>query len=102
MKTSRFSTGLFLIIAMGLTWTAAAEAMPLDAAATERLVAESGGTARIGMHRAPGLEVMEGVGHYPHCEAPDRFVASLTEFIESTRPARIKVSRKQMLRSVSR
>ncbi len=45
------------------------------------------------------LEIMEGVGHYPHCEAPDRFVASLTEFIESTRPARIKVSRRQMLRA---
>ncbi|MDH3622523.1 MAG: alpha/beta fold hydrolase [Myxococcales bacterium] len=48
------------------------------------------------------LEIIDGVGHYPHCEAPDRFVASLTEFIESTRPARIKISRKQMLRSVSR
>ena len=48
------------------------------------------------------LEIIDGVGHYPHCEAPVRFVASLTEFIESTRPARIKISRKQMLRSVSR
>ena len=53
-------------------------------------------------HRAiPGswLEIIEGVGHYPHCEAPDRFIASLTEFIESTRPARIKITRKQMLRT---
>ena len=44
------------------------------------------------------LEIIEGVGHYAHCEAPDRFVEALTEFIESTRPARIKVSRKRILR----
>lgn len=43
------------------------------------------------------LEIIEGVGHYVHCEAPDRFVEALTEFIESTRPARIKVSRKRIL-----
>ena len=47
------------------------------------------------------LEIIEGVGHYPHCEAPERFVESLTEFIESTRPARIKVSQKRILRSPS-
>lgn len=34
------------------------------------------------------LEILEGVGHYPHCEAPERFVAVLTDFIASTRPAR--------------
>ncbi|MBT8452566.1 MAG: alpha/beta fold hydrolase [Deltaproteobacteria bacterium] len=44
------------------------------------------------------LEIIEDVGHYPHCEAPERFVTALTEFIESTRPARIKVSRKRILR----
>jgi pimeloyl-ACP methyl ester carboxylesterase len=43
------------------------------------------------------LEIIEGVGHYPHCEAPDRFVEALVEFIESTRPARLKVSRKRIL-----
>jgi pimeloyl-ACP methyl ester carboxylesterase len=47
------------------------------------------------------LEIIEGVGHYPHCEAPDRFVTALTEFIESTRPARIKVSRQRILRPPS-
>ncbi|MBW1907559.1 MAG: alpha/beta fold hydrolase [Deltaproteobacteria bacterium] len=47
--------------------------------------------------RGSWLEIIEGVGHYPHCEAPDRFVTALTEFIESTRPARIKVSRKRIL-----
>jgi pimeloyl-ACP methyl ester carboxylesterase len=43
------------------------------------------------------LDIFDGVGHYPQCEAPDHFVESLTEFIESTRPARIKVSRKRIL-----
>jgi pimeloyl-ACP methyl ester carboxylesterase len=47
------------------------------------------------------LEIIEGVGHYSHCEAPERFVTALTEFIESTRPARIKVSRGRILRSPS-
>ncbi len=45
------------------------------------------------------LEVFEGVGHYPHCEAPESFVAVLTEFIESTVPARITVSRRHVLGS---
>jgi pimeloyl-ACP methyl ester carboxylesterase len=45
------------------------------------------------------LEVFEGTGHYPHCEAPDRFVTVLTEFIGSTVPARITVSRNHVLGS---
>jgi len=32
------------------------------------------------------LEIFDGVGHYPHCEAPERFVAVLVEFIASTPP----------------
>ncbi len=35
------------------------------------------------------LEIFEGVGHYPHCEAPERFVAVLVDFIASTAPARL-------------
>jgi len=35
------------------------------------------------------LEIFEGVGHYPHCEAPERFVAVVSDFIESTKPARL-------------
>ena len=33
------------------------------------------------------LEIFEGVGHYPHCEAPERFVDVLIDFIASTKPA---------------
>lgn len=35
------------------------------------------------------LEIFDGVGHYPHCEAPDRFVKVLVDFIASTEPARM-------------
>jgi hypothetical protein len=35
------------------------------------------------------LEIFEGVGHYPHCEAPERFVATLVDFIGSTAPAQL-------------
>jgi pimeloyl-ACP methyl ester carboxylesterase len=35
------------------------------------------------------LEIFDGVGHYPHCEEPERFVAVLTDFITSTKPARL-------------
>ncbi len=45
------------------------------------------------------LEIFEGVGHYPHCEAPERFVDVLTDFIESTAPARISISQEHVLRS---
>jgi pimeloyl-ACP methyl ester carboxylesterase len=44
------------------------------------------------------LEIFEGVGHYPHCEDPERFVALLTEFIEETVPAQITVSPGHVLR----
>jgi pimeloyl-ACP methyl ester carboxylesterase len=35
------------------------------------------------------LEIFEGVGHYPHCEAPERFVEVLVDFIDATEPARL-------------
>lgn len=46
----------------------------------------------VAAHRAiPGsrLEIFDGVGHYPHCEAPERFVEVLVDFITTTRPARL-------------
>ncbi len=42
-------------------------------------------------HKAiPGsrIEIFDDVGHYPHCEAPERFVAVLTDFIASSKPGR--------------
>lgn len=33
------------------------------------------------------LEIFEGVGHFPHCEAPARFAGVLRGFIASTAPA---------------
>jgi pimeloyl-ACP methyl ester carboxylesterase len=46
----------------------------------------------VAAHEAiPGsrLEIFEGVGHYPHCEAPERFVGVLVDFIDSTEPVRL-------------
>ncbi|MFN2378217.1 MAG: alpha/beta fold hydrolase [Candidatus Binatia bacterium] len=43
-------------------------------------------------HQAmPGsrLEIFPGVGHYPHCEDPERFTALLLDFLASTEPARL-------------
>jgi len=34
------------------------------------------------------LEVMEGVGHYPHAEDPVRFVEILLDFLDTTEPSR--------------
>ena len=45
------------------------------------------------------LEIFEGVGHYPRCEGAARFVDVLTEFVESTVPARITVAPRRVLRS---
>ena len=33
------------------------------------------------------IEVFDGVGHFPHCEAPERFQQVLIDFVESTEPA---------------
>jgi pimeloyl-ACP methyl ester carboxylesterase len=35
------------------------------------------------------VEIFERVGHFPHCEDPERFVRVLTDFIESTEPAAV-------------
>jgi pimeloyl-ACP methyl ester carboxylesterase len=36
---------------------------------------------------ASRLEIFEGVGHFPHCEDPDRFAKTLSKFIDETDPA---------------
>ena len=35
------------------------------------------------------LEIFPDVGHFPHCEAPERFAGTLVDFIASTEPARL-------------
>jgi pimeloyl-ACP methyl ester carboxylesterase len=45
------------------------------------------------------LEIFPGVGHYPHCEAPERFVAVLRDFVESTVPAQLVVTRQRVVGS---
>ena len=47
-------------------------------------------------HQAiPGsrLDIFEDVGHYPHCEAPERFTHVLVDFITSTEPAKVSERR---------
>jgi pimeloyl-ACP methyl ester carboxylesterase len=39
------------------------------------------------------LEVFPGIGHYPHCGDPERFVRVLRAFIDDTRPAAVSSSR---------
>jgi pimeloyl-ACP methyl ester carboxylesterase len=49
------------------------------------------------------LVVFEGVGHFPHCEAPERFVATVVDFMHSTEGARIPPGRlREVLRSAAR
>jgi pimeloyl-ACP methyl ester carboxylesterase len=46
-------------------------------------------------HRSiPGsrLEIYEGVGHYPHCEEPERFAATFSDFVASNPPATLTES----------
>lgn len=35
------------------------------------------------------VEIFDGVGHYPHCEDPERFLEVLLDFIATTEPAEI-------------
>jgi pimeloyl-ACP methyl ester carboxylesterase len=45
--------------------------------------------ARIAHEAMPGsvLHIMEGVGHFPQHDQPERFVRLVLDFIDSTRPA---------------
>jgi len=35
------------------------------------------------------LEIITGSGHFPHVEAPERFLGVLTDFLNTTEPARV-------------
>jgi len=49
------------------------------------------------------LVIIEGVGHFPQIEAPERFVESLVDFVNATQPARLGTEdRQRMLRERSR
>ncbi len=39
------------------------------------------------------VEIFERVGHFPHCEDPDRFAALLTDFMHTPEPARVTEER---------
>lgn len=43
------------------------------------------------------LVIFEGVGHFPHVEVPDEFVAAVIEFMETTEPAVIDVEARRKL-----
>jgi len=56
----------------------------------------------VAAHEAiPGsrIELFDRVGHFPHCEAPERFVEVLLDFIDATQPARLSPQmRRELLR----
>jgi pimeloyl-ACP methyl ester carboxylesterase len=35
------------------------------------------------------LEIFDDAGHFPHCEAPERFVETLVDFIDGSAPAEL-------------
>lgn len=43
------------------------------------------------------LEIFEDVGHFPHCEAPERFIAVLEGFIDDTSPAHLSTDDRRAL-----
>ena len=48
------------------------------------------------------LELFDGVGHYPHCEDPARFVRVLEAFVDATAPAQVSGERwREILRKES-
>jgi pimeloyl-ACP methyl ester carboxylesterase len=55
--------------------------------------------ARAAHDAIPGsrLEIIEGAGHFPHVEAPHRFVEILSEFMDSTQPNSITTAERRAL-----
>lgn len=64
------------------------------------LIPVAHGTAAHAALPGSRLVVFDGVGHFPHCEAPERFVATLVDFIRTTEPARVAPGRlREVLRA---
>ena len=59
----------------------------------------------VAAHEAmPGsrLVIFENVGHFPHCEEPERFVQVLVDFVASTPPAHLSETHfRTLLQSMS-
>jgi pimeloyl-ACP methyl ester carboxylesterase len=57
----------------------------------------------VAAHEAmPGsrLVIFDGVGHFPHCEEPERFAETLVDFVSSTAPAHLSdVHLRELLQS---
>ena len=43
------------------------------------------------------LVIIEGVGHFPQIEAPEKFVTALINFVDSTEPARVGAQDRQRM-----
>ena len=67
---------------MCVVWGTADPVIPAGHAETVRRIAR---TARV--------ELVEGAGHFPHKADPDAFVATVTEFVRTTEPARYSRAR---------
>jgi pimeloyl-ACP methyl ester carboxylesterase len=55
----------------------------------DRLIPVSHAFAAHGAIEGSRLEIFDGVGHFPHCEAPERFVDVLLDFIDTSTPAEL-------------
>jgi len=54
--------------------------------ACDRLIPVGHGRAAHARIAGSRLAVFEGVGHFPHCEAPERFVETVLDFVDTTVP----------------
>lgn len=67
--------------------------------ARDSLIPMSHGSAAHAAIPGSRLEIFEEVGHFPHCEAPERFVTTLVDFVDSSEPARLSEEhRRELLR----
>jgi pimeloyl-ACP methyl ester carboxylesterase len=68
--------------------------------AQDPIIPVSHGQAAADLMPGSRLAIFDGVGHYPHCEDPERFVEVLCEFIDSTEPTHLTEARwRELLRS---